>query len=69
MLHPFIVSQCGQNVGIRRGIWIIEKLHESETFCSVGFEYEDCSILAAACLIHFPDPSFQLPMWPARLPP
>jgi hypothetical protein len=42
--------------------WIIERLHESEMFCSVGFEGEDCSVSAAAYSIHLPDPSFRLPM-------
>jgi hypothetical protein len=41
--------------------WTFEQLHESETFCLVGFEYEDYSILAATCSIHLPDSSFRLP--------
>jgi hypothetical protein len=39
----------------------IERLPELGTFCSVGFECEDCLVLAAARLIYLPDPSFQLP--------
>jgi hypothetical protein len=48
---------------------VFEGLHESETFCLVGFEYEDCSTSTAACLVCLPDPSFRLPTWPVRLPP
>jgi hypothetical protein len=62
------VSQCGQNVGLQWELGLLKRLHESETFCSVGFECEDCSTSAAACSIYLPDSSFRLPTWPIQLP-
>jgi hypothetical protein len=44
-----------------RMFWFLNKLRESETFCSVGFESEDCLVLAAACSIYLPDSTFRLP--------
>jgi hypothetical protein len=33
----------------------LERLYESETFCSVDFECEDCSVLMTASSIHLPE--------------
>jgi hypothetical protein len=59
---------------------VFERLHESKTFCSVDFEYEDCSVSAAACSIYLPEPikersllsrklQQRQPPLPMRLPP
>jgi hypothetical protein len=41
--------------------WTFERLQESETFCSVDFEFEDCSVSAAAYSIHLPTLRFDSP--------
>jgi hypothetical protein len=41
--------------------WTFEWLHESEMFCSVGFEYEDCSVSTAASSIYLPTLRFDSP--------
>jgi hypothetical protein len=38
--------------------WTFERLHESETFCSVGFECEDCSAWLLPIRFTFPTPRF-----------
>jgi hypothetical protein len=68
MLHPYSepVWPKRRNTVIT---WTFERLHESETFCSLGFECEGCSTSAAACSIHFPDSLLWLPTWLVRLHP
>jgi hypothetical protein len=64
-----MLGKCCQAYNYGEDDLVFERLYESETFCSVGFEYEGCLALAAACSVHLPDPSFRIPTWPVRLPP
>jgi hypothetical protein len=48
MLHPYSEPVWPKRRNTVR-TWAFERLQESETFCSMDFEYEDCSTMTAAC--------------------